>query len=317
MEMIRLGSSGLEVSRLGFGAWQLGGHGWGDCDQSETANAVRHALDSGINFFDTADVYGLGESERQLSRALGPHRKTAVIASKFGVRWNGSNETWKDISPCYMVEALEESLRRLRIERIPLYYIHWPDGQTPVEDAVEALARQRDAGKIAAIGISNFSADQIRAAAQVTEIAAVQMQFSLISRSEFNKSRQALQELNLPLVAWGALNKGLLTGKFTTESRFGENDTRHRDPDFQGERFLENLKAADCVTSVASRLGRLPAQVAIRWLMDTPGVSVVLAGAKSAAQVSQNCEASGWQLSNEDYAQLRDLADQDSLPLAG
>ena len=316
MEMRSLGSSGLEVSRLGFGAWQLGGHGWGDCDQDHMVQAVRAAVDNGINFFDTADVYGLGESERQLSKALGSQRHDVVIATKFGVRWNQQKETRKDISPEYLVGTLEESLRRLRIERIPLYYVHWPDGRTPIEEAMAALVRQRDAGKIAAIGISNFSAAEIRAAAEVTEIAAVQMQFSLINREVVEQVLPTLEELNIPLVAWGALTKGLLSGKFSPQTQFPDNDTRHRDPDFLGVRFLSNLKVADGLKTLSTRLGRSPAQIAIRWLLDSPGTTAVLAGAKTTAQVRENCQACGWQLSEDDYQFLEHLADDARSPTA-
>jgi aryl-alcohol dehydrogenase-like predicted oxidoreductase len=275
---------------------------------------VRDALDNGINFFDTADVYGLGESERQLSKALGSQRHEVVIATKFGVRWNQRHETWKDISPSYLVDALEKSLRRLKIDRIPLYYVHWPDGRTPIEEAMAALAKQRDAGKIAAVGVSNFSATQIRAAAEVTEIAAVQMQFSLINREVLAQVRPTLKELNIPLVAWGGLTKGLLTGKFSPQTQFAEDDNRHRDPDFLGARFLANLKVADGLKTLSTRLSRTPAQIAIRWLLDSPGTTAVLAGAKTTEQVLENCQASGWRLDDDDYKYLDRLADEPRLP---
>jgi len=251
-----------------------------------------------------------------LSKALGSQRDEVVIATKIGVRWNQQHETWKDISPGYLIDALEASLRRLKIDRISLYYVHWPDGCTPIEEAMAALVRQRDAGKIAAIGISNFSATQIRAAAEVTDIAAVQMQFSLINRDVLAQVRPTLEELNIPLVAWGGLTKGLLTGKFSPQTQFPEDDNRHRDPDFLGERFLANLKVADGLKTLSTRLSRTPAQIAIRWLLDSPGTTAVLAGAKTTEQVLENCGASGWQLGKEDYQFLERLADEAGSPAA-
>ena len=146
----------MTVSRLAFGCWAMGGHGYGTVDDAESIAAVKKALELGINFFDTADVYGFGHSERILSEALDSRRHDVVIATKFGVSWDDSGKTRKDCSPKRLVEALEGSLRRLRVECIPLYQIHWHDGITPVPDLMETLLRCREAGKIRYIGCSNF-----------------------------------------------------------------------------------------------------------------------------------------------------------------
>lgn len=303
MEKTRLGTSDLFVSRLGLGGCPLGGHGWGDVNDSNSVDAVRAALDSGINFFDTADVYGLGHSEKLLSRALGNERHEAIIATKFGVRWDEKNNFGKDISTQYLREALEASLQRLRVDCIPLYYVHWPDGKTPVEEAVEELERCRQQGKVRAIGVSNFSSAQIRQAHTIAEIASVQTQFSLVD-TEATSLEPALRETGASLVTWGSLAQGMLTGKYDANSHFGTDDRRCRYDNFQGEKFSRNLRTVELVKQIATRLGKTPAQVAIRWLLDTPIVSCVLFGAKTPAQVHDNAGASDWSLTGEDYLQL-------------
>ena len=305
MENTKLGNSDLSVSRLGLGGCPLGGHGWGDSNDNDSVNAVRAAVDSGINFFDTADVYGLGHSEELLSRALGSARHEAMIATKFGVRWDQQKSPVKDISPKYLRMALEASLRRLRIDCIPLYYIHWSDGKTPVEEAMEELKRCQEEGKVRAIGVSNFDSAQILAATGIAEIASVQVQFSLVDDGAL-ALEATLQKTGSSMVTWGSLAQGLLSGKYDADSRFGTNDRRHRYENFQGEKFVQNLRRVELLKQVAARVDKTPAQVAIRWLLDTPMVSCVLFGAKTPKQVRDNVGASDWSLTEEDYALLAD-----------
>lgn len=306
MENTRLGNSDLVVSRVGLGGCPLGGHGWGQVDDTKLADAVRAALNAGIDFFDTADVYGLGRSETVLSQALGSKRHDVTIATKFGVRWNDQKQIVKDISRKYLREALEASLKRLRVDCIPLYYVHWPDHKTPVEEAIEELERCRRQGKVRAIGVSNFSSEQIRLARQVAEIASAQAQLSLVETDALSLET-VLRETEISLTTWGSLAHGLLCGKYDIESRFGANDRRQRYDHFQGETFRRNLHIVESLKSIASRLGKTPAQVAIRWLLDTPAVSCVLFGAKSPQQVDDNFGAIGWSLPQEDYWQLASL----------
>lgn len=303
MEQIHLGDSALSVSRLGLGGCPFGGHGWGDVYDANSINAIRAALDEGISFFDTADVYGFGHSEELLSRALGKQRHEMVIATKFGVRWDEQSNIVKDISRQYLRQALEASLRRLRVDCIPLYYVHWPDGRTPIEEAVQEMERCRQQGKVRAIGVSNFGSNQIRKASAVANVACVQVQLSLVDDQPLSLKR-TLQETGSSLVTWGSLAQGLLSGKYDANSYFGENDRRSRYENFQGEKFARNLHTVEVIKRVAAQLGKSPAQVAIRWLLDTPIVSCVLYGAKSPQQVRENSGASGWSLSHKDYQLL-------------
>ncbi|MEQ8211455.1 MAG: aldo/keto reductase [Lacipirellulaceae bacterium] len=309
MESTTLGNSGLEVSRLGFGGCPLGGHGWGnDSSDAEGVAAVRKALELGVTFFDTADVYGLGRSEELLSEALGDARHEVVIATKFGVRWDLQGNTRKDISPDYVRTALEASLRRLRLECIPLYYVHWPDGVTPVEEIVGELECLRSEGKIGAIGLSNFSPEKVKRAAEVAPISALQIQYSLVDRSLAEEASETTQATDTPLVTWGSLAQGLLSGKYDVNSRFEENDRRSRYENFQGEKFHANLRVVDALKQIAARVGKSPAQTAMRWLLDTDGVGSVLFGAKRPQQVVENLGAADWQLSEASYQQLIETA---------
>lgn len=305
METTRLGKSSLEVSRLGLGGCPLGGHGWGKVSDCDSVRAVQTALHTGITFFDTADVYGLGHSEKILSRALGQFRHEVVIATKFGVRWDDQGQIVKDISPAYLRQALEASLQRLDIDSIPLYYVHWPDGNTPVEAAIEELAKCRKEGKIQAIGVSNFSVDELRRASAITDIACIQLQLSLLNRNALSY-QDVLAETNTSLITWGSLAQGLLSGKYNADSLFESGDRRNRYEDFSDEKLKENLKVVEIVKQVADRKKKTPSQVAIRWLLDSPAVGSVLFGAKTCQQVLDNVGADGWSLSPQEHALLRE-----------
>ncbi len=304
METVELGGTGQFVSRVAMGGSPISGHGWGDVDEAESVDAVRRAFDLGVNFFDTADVYGLGHSERVLSRALGRKCHEVVIATKFGVRWSDNAKPWKDISPDYLRKALDASLRRLQIDCIPLYYVHWPDGKTPIVDTMAELVRCRQQGKIRWIGLSNFSAEQVREATSVTPLQALQVQFSLADRLKAAELLPLARELGATLVTWGSLAEGLLTGKYDACSTFAGGDRRRRYDNFRGAKFTENLRLVEGLRRVAHSLGRTPAQVALRWLLDTPGVGCALFGAKRPAQIEENVQAAGWRLSVAEYQAL-------------
>ncbi|MEX1027271.1 MAG: aldo/keto reductase [Candidatus Paceibacterota bacterium] len=304
---IPLGTSSREISRCGMGCWAVGGHGWGDVDERQSIDAIQTAWDLGINHFDTADVYGKGHSETVLSKALGPARHDAMIATKFGVRVAGDGNTQKDLSPRYCVQAVEASLRRLKIESIPLYYAHWPDGKTSVETLMDSLLRLREAGKIQSIGLSNFSAEQIREALRIGRVDAIQMQYSLIAPIEWMALATLVQQQSITAITWGSLGRGILTGKFDRRTTFRSNDSRSRDPDFVGERFLKNLEIADAVKNIA-RSRRVPtSQVALRFVLDTAGIGCSLFGAKTNEQVRENTESLQWELTSHEYASLQSL----------
>ena len=304
MEYRRLAFANLEISRTAFGCWAIGGHGYGAVDDEESIKAIKKALDFGINFFDTADVYGFGKSEKILRKALGESRHKVVIASKGGVRWDSSGKIRKDCSPNYLRQAVEGSLLRLGLDCIPLYYIHWPDGQTPISEAVGALGRLMQEGKIGSIGLSNFSGPQLEEALTYERIQAVQVRYNILQQTRALELIPICRQNNITLVAWGALGDGLLTGKFTKDTRFGGNDHRRRSPGFQGDRFLNNLLRVENLRTISSSIGVTMGQLALRWVLDSLNFSCVLFGAKTEQQVSENIGAIGWHLTEEDLAAI-------------
>jgi myo-inositol catabolism protein IolS len=307
IESIFLSGADQSLSRIGFGGCPIGGHGWGTVDDRESVAAIRRAVELGVNFFDTADVYGLGHSEEVLASSLGPMRHDVVIATKFGVRWDSTRRTWKDTSPKYLRSAIEESLRRLKLSCIPLYYVHWPDGVTPIQETMAELVRCRQEGKLRWIGLSNFSSVEVQQAMTIGKVNAVQVSMNILERDIAEELLPLIRKTGTTLVTWGSLAQGLLTGKFNAHSQFSESDRRHRYDNFCGEQFQENIKRVEVIKRIAEEVGRTPAQVAIRWLLDTHGVGIALSGAKRPAQIEENLGALGWQLEDADYQALNHI----------
>ena len=218
MEYIQLKNSDLTVSRFCMGGCPMGGYGWGDVQNQELLDAVHQALDQGVNFFDTADTYGLGESEKTLAQGLGSHRKEVVIASKFGVR-TGNGKTVYDNSPAYIQQALENSLRRLNTDYIDLYIIHYRDGVTPMADVVGKLEELRDQGKIRYFGLSNIHADGVEELLPYQgKFVSCQDEFSLACRKYEDDLKLVQEKMQVSPMTWGSLGQGILTGKYTREN---------------------------------------------------------------------------------------------------
>ena len=299
LEKMQLGKTGIEISRLGMGCWAIGGHGWGKVNDEDSIRAVRCALDNGVTFFDTADAYGLGKSETLLADVLGPLRKDVVIATKGGVRWNESGKVWTDISPGSLRQAVENSLRRLKLDCIPLYYIHKPDDVTPIQESVFTLARLREEGKIGAIGVANLNDDQILQALQAAPLDAVQVRFNVFDQDNSKKIFSICRDHNITLVAWGALADGLLTGKFKSVTIFPPDDHRSRMAEFDGENILRYAKCIEMLEELASSTGHRISHLALRWVLDIAPFTCSLFGAKTDTQVKENLGANGWTLTNE------------------
>jgi aryl-alcohol dehydrogenase-like predicted oxidoreductase len=310
MEYVSLANSQLQVSRLALGCEPLGGVDWGQVDQKVASAAVARARELGITCFDTAGAYGLGRSEELLSQALGRERADVVIATKGGIQWeratpSGRARTVRSSSRANILRDVDASLRRLRLDCIPLYFIHWPDPLTPIAETMEALCACRGSGKIRHIGVSNFSVDQICAAHEVAALSAVQVQYSLVDRHAERDIVPCCQRLGISVLAHGPLAQGLLTGKLGQESRFGADDRRSRLPRFTPQGLSDAAQALSAMRKVATTSGRSLAQIAIRWVLDSSDVACAISGAKSPGQVEENVGAVGWRLTGH---QLRQLA---------
>jgi aryl-alcohol dehydrogenase-like predicted oxidoreductase len=307
LSSVTLGGSELNVTRLGMGCWAIGGHGWGPVRDEDSIRAIRHAVECGCNFFDTADVYGLGHSELILREALAEQRSRVVIATKGGVRWDAAGNTWRECSPGYMSMALDESRRRLGLDVLPLYYVHWPDDVTPVAVVIEAMARFREQGKIGALGVSNFTGEQLRAAIRITRIDAIQIKFSILERNQALSILTVCRKNGITPVFYGVLADGLLTGKFSPASTFRSDDHRSRMPDFQGQRFLDNLRVVEAIRSTAAAKKATLGQIALRWVLDKVEGSAVLFGAKKVSQVDEDIHSADVLLSAADRRFISNL----------
>lgn len=306
MEYIVLKNSDLRVSRLCVGGCPMGGHGWGVVQETELIGAVHAALDMGINFFDNADTYGLGQSERTLGKALGSRRSEAVIATKFGVRV-GKQGTVYDNSPQWIREACESSLQRLGTDYIDLYQMHYRDGRTDIGTVLEVLEQLRREGKIRHFGLSNLTeADFAELAQYKGKFASLQNEYSLARRDHEADILKFSQELDLTPLTWGSLGQGILTGKYDRTATFGSNDRRSREiyVNFHGEKLLKNLEIVEHMRQIAAGRGKSVSAVAIRFILDHLKDSVVICGVKRPAQLLGNAESLGWNLTREELELL-------------
>lgn len=300
MEYVGLGRSEVSVSRVGFGCAALGGYDYGKVDDRDSIAAVHRALELGVNFFDTADVYGLGHAEELLGEALGNRRHDVVVATKFGVQWDAQGNTHRDISPARVLEALEGSLRRLKLDCIPLYQIHWYDDRTPVARTMDALLKCQETGKIRFIGCCNFSSSLIEEAQKCGRVESLQLPYSLAERDSAQVIDESHRKYQMSTFCYNPLAQGLLTGKYGRDSSFYGTDLRNRSSLFHGSSLTSNLALADRLKTIAKRLGRTPAQVAIRWILENESVSCAIVGIKTPAQIEENTGIDGWSLSQED-----------------
>ncbi|MBP3645888.1 MAG: aldo/keto reductase [Clostridia bacterium] len=310
METIRLKGIDLPVSRLCTGGCPAGEYGWGNVDHQQIEGAIRRAFELGVNFFDTADTYGLGKSEINMGEVLHDVRSRVVLATKFGVRVEGGR-TFYDNSPEYILKALDASLKRLNTDYIDLYQIHYLDGVTPAESVMETLIRCKEAGKIRAIGLSNVNEEQAAAFAPYQEhIASFQNHYSLAHRDEEPAMRAIAEDLGLAALTWGSLGQGILTGKYGADVHFESNDRRSRTiyDNFYGEKLLKNLRIVDVMRPIAEKHGVTVSSVAVRWILDHLPHSVVITGMKSPAQAEGNALALTFRLTEEETASLEEVS---------
>lgn len=280
----------------------MGGYGWGEVQEQELIDAVHTALDSGITVFDTADTYGLGQSEKTLGKALGNHRKNVVIADKFGVRVvNG--KTFYDNRPEYIREAIDASLRRLGTDYIDLYQVHYRDGITPFSVVIETLEELKQKGKIRYYGLSNIHENDYNEIEPFAKkIVSVQDEYSLACRKNEDVLNTVRDRYGITPFTWGSLGQGVLTGKYNKDVVFGSNDRRHRDVyvNFRGEKLEKNLEIVNAMKPIAAEHMKSVSAVAIRFILDWLKDSVVLVGAKRPLQVLGNMESMDWKLSKEE-----------------
>lgn len=310
METVTLKNTGLTVSRLCMGGCPAGEYGWGDVSREDVERAMLDAVALGVNFFDTADTYGLGRSEETLGETLRPYRDRVVIATKFGVRVENGRTSY-DNSPAYIEKALAASLARLKTDCVDLYQVHYLDGLTPIPALMEALIAHQAKGDIRAIGLSNVPADALEALLPYREhIAVFQNHFSLAHRDDEAAMRNIAQALGAAPLTWGSLGQGILTGKYGADVHFGANDRRSRPvyDNFYGDKLQKNLRIVEAMRPIARVHGVPVASVAVRWILDALPGSVVITGVKSPAQARDNTLAMGFALTGDELAELNEVS---------
>jgi aryl-alcohol dehydrogenase-like predicted oxidoreductase len=284
----KLGRNGLEVSAIGLGCMGMSDF-YGPSDEATNLNVLNAALDIGINFLDTADMYGIGANERLLGTVLKSRRKDVVLATKFGiVRGPGGASFDINGTPAYVRAACDASLKRLGVDHIDLYYQHRVDPKVAIEDTVGAMADLVKAGKVGHLGLSEASANTIRRAAQVHPIAALQSEYSLWTRDLEAVILPVCEELGIGVVAYSPLGRGFLTGAFKKVEDFDAGDYRRGSPRFSGENFANNLELVEIVSEIAREEGYTPAQVALAWLLDCAPYIVPIPGTRSIKRLKEN-----------------------------
>lgn len=292
MEYRKLGNTGIEVSAVGLGCWAVGGEvrAWGPVDDNESIAAIQEGLDLGMTLVDTAPTYGYGHSEEVVGKALAGRRDQAVIATKCGLVWKtAGGRLERCLAPKSIAAECAASLRRLKVEVIDLYQIHWPDPHTPIEATMEAMIRLREEGKIRAIGVSNFSCEQMTEARRYGAVECLQPELSMFAREATEELLPYCREYGIGVVAYSPLAQGLLTGKFNGSSRFA--DMRAKSPVFAGAPFERNLAAVEKLKGIARRLNCTMAQLALAWALSQDGLSAAIAGVKRPSQTRENAGA--------------------------
>lgn len=295
-----------------MGGCPMGGYGWGEVQENELIDAVHAALDQGITFFDTADTYGLGQSEITLGKALGEHRKDVIVASKFGVR-AGNGKTVYDNSPEWIREALQGSLKRLGTDYIDLYQIHYRDNITPISAVVATLEDLKKEGYIRYFGLSNIHQEDLKELQPyVGKFVSFQDEYSLACRKNETDMLMIADQMKLTPLTWGSLGQGILTGKYDKNTVFDSNDRRSRDiyVNFHGKKLLKNLEIVEVLKKIAKEHEKSVASVAIRFILDYLPESVVLCGAKRPSQIIGNAEGDGWSLNNDEIVMLKKISEE-------
>ena len=299
------------VSRLGFGCCPMGGNGWGITNEKELIRAVHTALDYSINFFDTADIYGIGVSEKVLGRTLKAKRDKAVIATKFGVR-REYDKTFYDNSLKWIKQAIDLSLSRLQTDYIDLYQIHYWDKKTPIEEIFNILSDLQKQGKILAFGVTNIDLVDKGFFHPIDKLATFSFEYSLANRIHESQIYLMHEKLGPCFLSWGSLGQGILSGKYNQNSKFAENDRRHHEVycNFYGEKLKQNLRIVNYIKTILPYYeNKTIVQIAIRWILDRIPFSIALTGIKRQGQLIETFGALNWQLNKKHIAKLCELSD--------
>jgi aryl-alcohol dehydrogenase-like predicted oxidoreductase len=305
-----LGNSDLALTPIGFGAWAIGGgnweFGWGPQDDNESIAAIHRALDLGVNWIDTAAIYGLGRSEEVVARALKSTSHKPYVFTKCSMRWHDDRSIYRSLKAASVAEELENSLRRLGVDAIDLYQIHWPDPEAEIEEGWEALARLREQGKIRWIGVSNFSVAQMKRVQPIAPITSLQPPYSMLRPGIEAEVLPFVQQNGIGAINYSPMVSGLLTGKMTAErvAAFPADDWRRKAAEFNEPRLSRNLRLVELLREIGSGHSVTPGVVAVAWTLHHPAITAAIIGGRSAAQVEGLAPALNFRLSDEEYSRI-------------
>jgi aryl-alcohol dehydrogenase-like predicted oxidoreductase len=306
-----LGNSDLQLTPIGFGAWAIGGgnweFAWGPQDDAESIAAIHRALDLGFNWIDTAAIYGLGHSEEVVGRAVKSHSgPKPLVFTKCSMRWHKDRSIYRSLKAGSLAEELEGSLRRLGVETIDLYQIHWPDPEEELEEGWETLARFREQGKIRWVGVSNFSVEQMKRVQRIAPITSLQPPYSMLRRAVEKEILPFAQDNGIGVINYSPMVSGLLTGAMTAEriAALPADDWRRRGVEFTEPRLSRNLRLVELLREIGGGHGVSPGVVAVAWTLHHPAITAAIVGGRSGRQVEGLALALDFRLSENDYARI-------------
>jgi aryl-alcohol dehydrogenase-like predicted oxidoreductase len=301
------------LSTVGLGTWAIGGpweYGWGPQDDADSIATLHRALDLGINWIDTAPAYGLGHSEEVVGRAIAGHREDVIVATKCGLVWDdpASGRVESRLKASSVRKEAEDSLRRLGVDVIDLYQVHWPNPDSDIEEAWEEIARLVEEGKVRYAGVSNFSPEQVRRAQRIHPVASHQPPYSMVERGVERELLDFCLEEEIGVIVYSPMKAGMLTGKFSRELRASlpEDDWRWNSPHFDEPRFSATLKLVDRLRPLAGHADRTLAELAIAWVLRRPAVTAAIVGARRPDQIEQTALAGDWDLTSAEIDRIEE-----------
>ena len=305
-----LGNSDLKLTPIGLGTWAIGGgdwaSSWGPQDDADSTAAIHRAVDLGVNWIDTAAIYGLGHSEEVVGRAVKSLSRKPYIFTKCSLRWNADRSIYNSLKAASLADEVEASLKRLQVDTIDLYQIHWPNPDSEVEEGWEALARLREQGKVRWIGVSNFSVDQMKRAQKIAPITSLQPPYSMLRRAIEAEILPFTLANGIGVINYSPMLSGMLTGKMTSDraANLAPDDWRRRNKEFNEPRLNQNLRLVDLLREIGNGHSVSPGVVAVAWVLHNPAITAPIVGGRSKSQVEETAAALTFRLTEEEFARI-------------